>query len=95
MEHHIERFYHVAWAFYCFAAVKAAVLEDDGFFLFPAATLLEKTLFMQVSACFEHAMSQYKKKSGQPPLYSNRLWGARGLLSLPFLGWVAPAFRQV
>ena len=48
MEHHIEQFYYVAWAFYCFAHGKAAVLEDDGFFLFPAATLLEKTLFTQV-----------------------------------------------
>ena len=43
-----EQFYYIAWAFYCFANKKAAVLEDDCLFLSVAAALLEKTLFMQV-----------------------------------------------
>ena len=45
-----ERFYYVAWAFYCFATEKAAVLEDDGLFLSSAAALLEKTLFTKTWA---------------------------------------------
>ena len=40
-----EQFYYVAWAFYCFAHGKAAVLEDDGLFLFSAAALVMKMLF--------------------------------------------------
>ena len=50
-----EQFYYVAWAFYCFATVKAAVLEDDGLFFFPASTLVMKMLLRRrwVDACLQ------------------------------------------
>ena len=48
-----EQIYYVAWAFYCFAHGKAAVLEDEGLFLFSASTLFMKTLLRRcwVDAC--------------------------------------------
>ena len=50
-----EQFYYVAWAFYCFATVKAEVREGVDLFFLSASTLVMKMLLRRrwVDACLQ------------------------------------------